>query len=233
MQPKKYSNTNILIVAFFGICLVLFSVFVAAMSDTRQQSKATVINLQSSSRQTYQPTAQTVLSCADYDTLYGANYNQLLYSSFAFITQITNRVPGQNTAFLNFQYNAAANQAYGLYTSSMNNVTCKPSISAPMAVTPASPPNNTIDPTTLGTSIPTSCAYPLALQYLANYYQQYVVNMQNEQMNLTNFINKLLPSPTQITLQLQQGVGSVQAQFNNNVQNLSQLFSGDVGNIGC
>lgn len=183
--------------------------------------------------QSVQPAAATVLSCPDYDTLYGANYNNLLDVSYSFLSQITTRLPGQNQSFLNFQYNAAANQAYSLYTSAMKANSCNPSIAAPTALSPASPPSSTIDPSTLDPSIPKACAYPLALQYVASYYQQYIQNMQNEQTNLTNFINKLQPPAGTLDQHVMSGAASVQTQFYGNVKNLTTTFSSDTSNIGC
>lgn len=233
MSPKKYSNTNILFVAAVGIFLLVFSAVVAAVSSHAPSSSTPpIVHLES--QQSAQQTA-TSLSCQDYDTLFGTNYNQLLYMSYATLSQMTNRVPGQNQSFLNFQYNAAADQAYGLYGSTMNSKNCTPSISAPTALSPAAPPAGVTDPSTLvgGGTIPTGCAYPVAVQYLASYYQQYVVNMQNEQTTLVNFVNNLQPSPTSIGQRLQSGSISVQAQFYNNARNLTQLFSSDVSSIGC
>lgn len=234
MSPKKYSNTNILFVAAVGTFLLLFSAVVAAISANHAPSGSTPPVVHLESQQSAQQTSPS-LSCQDYDTLFGTNYNQLLYMSYATLSQMTNRVPGQNQSFLNFQYNAAANQAYGLYTSTMNSKNCTPSLSAPTALSPAAPPAGVTDPSTIvgGGTVPTGCAYPVALQYLASYYQQYVVNMQNEQTTLTNYVDNLQPPPNSIGPRLQSGSISVQAQFYNNAKSLTQLFSIDVSNIGC
>lgn len=235
MSPKKYSNTNILFVAAMGVFLLVFSAVVAVVSGSHAPTSSAAPPIVRLESQTSAQQISTSLSCQDYDTLFGTNYNQLLYMSYVTLSQMTNRVPGQNQSFLNFQYNAAANQAYGLYTSTMNSKNCTPSISAPTALSPAAPPAGVTDPSTLvgGSTIPTGCAYPVALQYMASYYQQYIVNMQNEQTTLTNFVDNLQPPPTSIGQRLQSGSISVQAQFYTNAKNLTQLFTTDVGNVGC
>ena len=234
MGPRKYSNASILLVAVVGICLLVCSAIVAAVSGRHAPSSAPPPVVRLDNQQLTQQTSAS-LSCQDYDTLFGTNYNQLLYMSYAVLSQMTTRIPGQNQSFLNFQYNAAANQAYELYTNAMNTKSCTPSISAPTALSPAAPPSGVTDPSALisGGTVPSACAYPVALQYLASYYQQYVVNMQNEQTTLVNFIDNLQPAPTSIGQRLQSGSISVQAQFYTNVKNLAQLFSTDVSNIGC
>lgn len=236
MNVQQQTKKRFPLLALTGITLILLSVvFGAANSPQQVHHTPPVVQLSTSSQQQYQQTAASnVLSCQDYDTIYGANYNQLLDSSYTFMTQITQRLPGtDNTALLNFQYNAAANQAYGLYTSAMQANSCKPSIAAPTPLTPASPPSSAIDPSSLGSNVPTACAYPLALQYVASYYQQYVTNMQNEQNNFTNFLNNLQPPPGVLSQNLMSGAASVQTQFHHNAQNLNGTFSSDLSNIGC
>lgn len=236
MDYMQQAKRRIRIIAISGIAIITICAAFGVGSPARQVHRSQpAVELNTSQPQSAQQTATNVLTCADYDTIYGANYNQLLDSSYTFMSQITTRLPGpnQNTALLNFQYNAAAQQAYSLYTSVMQANSCKPSIPAPAPLSPASPPNSSIDPSTLDSSIPTACAYPLALQYVASYYQQYVTNMQNEQTNFTNFLNNLQPPPGVLSQSLMSGAASVQTAFHINVQNLNSTFSSDLSNIGC
>jgi hypothetical protein len=239
MNELRQTKRRIRLLAITGITFIMLSAVFGAGSPARQVHRIQpTVHLSTTTMQQTQSaqqaaTASNVLSCPDYDTIYGANYIQLLDSSYTFMSQITTRLPGQNQALLNFQYNAAANQAYSLYTGSMKANTCNPSIAAPTPLSPASPPSTMIDPSSLGTSIPTACAYPLALQYVASYYQQFIQNMQNEQGNFTNFLNNLQPAPGVLSQPLMSGATSVQAQFHNNVQNLNSTFSADISNIGC
>lgn len=235
MNVQQQTQKRVPWLALTSITVILLSVVYGA-ANTPQQIHHTppVVHLSTGSQQTFQQTASNVLSCSDYDTIYGANYNQLLDSSFTFMSQITTRLPGANNqALLNFQYNAAAAQAYNLYTSAMQANSCKPSIPAPAPLSPASPPSSNIDPSTLGTGVPLACAYPLALQEVASYYQQFITNMQNEQTNFTNFLNNLQPPPGVLSQNLMSGAASVQAQFHHNVQNLNSTFSADISSIGC
>lgn len=235
MNLRKYHRiVHTLFVATVGVAVVVFVFLAVSLNATRQRSNHVLIpNIYN--QQSFRRTAKTVLSCQDYDTLFGANYNQQLYTSYSVLSQMTNRVPGQNQSFLNFQYNAAANQAYELYTNSLNAKNCTPSIAAPTPLSPAAPPDNTLNPSLIisGGVVPGSCSYPLALQYLADYYQQYVHNMKNEQSNMVNFIDNLQPTPSSINLKLQQGAASVQVQYYNNTKDLVLLFSTDVTSIGC
>lgn len=238
MNVQQQTKRRLPLLALTGITVIMLSVvFGAANAPQQVHHTQPVVQLNTSSQQApqaYQQTASNVLSCSDYDTIYGANYNQLLDSSFTFMSQITTRLPGtDNTALLNFQYNAAAAQAYNLYTSAMQANSCKPSIAAPAPLSPASPPSSNIDPSTLDTSVPKACAYPLALQYVASYYQQFVTNMQNEQTNFTNFLNNLQPPPGVLSQPLMSGAASVQTQFHHNVQNLNSTYSTELSNIGC
>lgn len=242
MNVNQQTRSRLPWLASIGVIVILLGTLSAGGMSTRNSSQTAggnlpTVHLNSSLSQdeSVQQTAvsNNVLSCGDYNTIYGANYNQLLDSSFSFMTATTTRLPGQNQALLNFQYNAAAAQAYALYTGAIKAQNCTPSIAAPTPLTPASPPSSTIDPSTLGTDIPTVCAYPLALQMTASYYQQYVENMQNEMSNFTNFINNLEPNDGSISPRLQSGAISVQEQFHANVTNLNSTFSTELGNIGC
>ena len=237
MNARQQTRSRMPWLAFVGIAVVLMATLSAATTPSKQTGgrlPTVHLNSSSSQTQTFQQTAQNVLTCSDYNTIYGANYNQLLDSSFSFMTATTTRLPGSdNSALLNFQYNAAAQSAFTMYSDAIKAENCQPSISAPTPLSPASPPSSTLDPTTLGTAIPTACAYPLALQISASYYQQYVQNMQNEMSNFTNFINNVNPPVGSITPKLQSGAISVQEQFHNNVTNLSSTFSTELGNIGC
>jgi hypothetical protein len=210
-----------------GILLIVLSVLIAIIGDVRQRQQTT------NSQQTFQKTAQTTLGCTDYDTLLSTNYNQQLELGYATLSQITTRVPGQNQALLNYEYNAIASEAYSLYTGSLSASSCTPSEAQPTLITPASPPDYTFDPTKLDPNIPLSCNITVATQYIDTFAKQYIRNMQNEQTSLTNFVSSFQPAPTSMNLRLTQGSTSVQAGFNNTSKNLVQVFSVDVGNVGC
>lgn len=227
MRPKAIRKAHVLTLATTGLLLITLSLLIALIGDLRGQQQA------GNASRTFQKTAQTTLGCSDYDTLLSTNYNQQLELGFAVMSQITTRVPGQNQALLNYEYNAIANEAYSLYGGSSNTSNCTPSVSRPAALSPASPPDYTFDPNNRDPIIPLSCNYTVALQYVDSYAQQFIRNMQNEQTSLTGFVSNFQPQSTAINLKLKQGTTSIQANFNTISRNLVQVFNTDVSAVGC
>lgn len=226
MRPQAIRETHVLTLAVTGIFLILFSVFIAIAGDVHQ-------NRASYTPKTFQKTAQTTLGCVDYDTLLSTNFNQQLEVGYATISQMTTRVPGQNQALLNFEYNAIASEAYSLYTGSLSVNNCTPSVSAPAALSPANPPSYTFDPANLNPNVPLTCNLTVSLQYIDTFAQQYIRNIQNEQTTLTNFISNYYPSQTLLTLELRQGSTSIQASLFTISTGLLQAFNSSVDNVGC
>lgn len=226
VRPQAIRKTHVLTIAITGIYAILFSVLIAVAADIHMHRIADTPN-------SFQKTAHTTLGCLDYDTILSANYNQQLEVGYATISQMTTRVPGQNQALLNFEYNTIASEAYSLYTSALSANNCTPSESAPAALSPALAPDYSFNPSNLDPDIPLTCNRTVALQYIDTYTQQYIRNMQNEQSTLTNFISNYYPQQSSLTLRLRQGATSIQASLSSISTGLIQTFNSSIGNVGC
>jgi len=210
--------------------LAIAGIFTIRPSHQQNQSLPTV---HADSQQEFKKTANTTLSCQDYETLYGANYYHQLYIGWTMLSRLVDVVPGQGQSFLNYQYNATANAAYSLYTGSLDRQTCTPAISAPNALSPSTPPANNFSPTGLSSTITTNCDVPLAAQYVGIYNQQYIRNIISEQAHIEQWVASQPSFPGGLTPALQQGAASIQSQLYTNTQNLIQMFNTDTGSVGC
>ena len=175
------------------------------------------------------------LSCTDYESIFGPNYYNQLFVSWDIWSRVksittTGATPLGNQTLVNYQYNTAAQQAYGLYATSMQNNGCSPAIDAPVPLDPAAPPDFTFDPSAQTPNL--TCNTPLAYQYLASFVTQFYANQKQEQAQIEAWLRSS-GSADGLTLATQQAALAIQTQFSVVTKALAQTYNTQIQAVGC
>lgn len=179
--------------------------------------------------------ADVTWSCSNFEAVYGPNYYNQLYISWATWDRILASLPLQGAAdvtpLVNYQYNISARQAYNLYVASLQRNGCTPTIKAPAVLSPAAALNGSFSPSGFNVNTQVSCNVPLAAQFLNNTNQQLATAAQNIQNQMDGWASDSASRP--FGPEAQQQATSFSATLYATGKNLVQDFQQEASAVGC